>query len=230
MSRKPKFTPEEKLNIIQEYINESISQINIAKKYNIDPRTFKDWLARYRLQDASILITKETNRIYDLDTKINAVKDYLSGKFTIPQILTIYNITAHSVLRSWVKVYNSHEGTIPPRKGGKHMTKSVKKTQAQKIEIAKACIESGNKYEEIAEKFGVSYQQAYSWTQKYSKFGEAGLEDRRGKRIKDQKPRTTEEELRVKIAELEHKLYMAEMECTLLKKLKELERRDAFLK
>lgn len=119
MSRKPKFTPEEKLNIIQEYLNESISQINIAKKYNIDPRTFKDWLARYRLQDASILITKETNRIYDLDTKINAVKDYLSGKFTIPQILTIYNITAHSVLRSWVKVYNSHEGTIPPRKAYK---------------------------------------------------------------------------------------------------------------
>ena len=56
------------------------------------------------------------------------------------------------------------------------------------------------------------------------------MEDRRGKRTADQEPRTEVEELKIKMAQLEHELYMTKMERDLLKKLKELERRDAFLK
>ena len=59
---------------------------------------------------------------------------------------------------------------------------------------------------------------------------EAGLEDRRGKRKKDQVPRTELEKAQIEIEQLKHKLYLAEMERDLLKKLDEIERRDAFRK
>ena len=60
--------------------------------------------------------------------------------------------------------------------------------------------------------------------------GEAGLEDRRGKRKKDQVPGTEPEKAQIEIEQLRHKLYPAETECDLLKKLDEIERRDAFRK
>ena len=78
--------------------------------------------------------------------------------------------------------------------------------------------------------FKVSYQQVYTWVQKYKELGEAGLEDRRGIRTASQVPRSELEELRIKIAQLEHENYMLQMERDVLKKLDEIERRDAFRK
>jgi len=46
---------------------------------------------------------------------------------------------------------------------------------------------------------------------------EAGLEDRRGKRKKDQTPRTELERAQIEIEQLKHKLYPSEMENALLK-------------
>ena len=103
------------------------------------------------------------------------------------------------------------------------MTKSRRTTLEERIAIAEACLESGKDYGAIAQKYNVSYQQVYTWTKKYEELGSVGLEDRRGKRTKDQEPRTELEELKI----VKHQLYLAEMERDLLKKLEEIERRDA---
>ena len=50
-----------------------------------------------------------------------------------------------------------------------------------------------------------------------SELGKSGLEDRRGKRKKDQTPRTDLEKAQIEIEKLKHQLYMAEMERDLLK-------------
>ena len=50
----------------------------------------------------------------------------------------------------------------------------------------------------------VSYDQVYSWVKKFKELGEAGLEDRRGKKTEDQVPRTAEEKMKIRIAQLEH--------------------------
>ena len=107
------------------------------------------------------------------------------------------------------------------------MTTGRKTTQEERIAIAKECLENECNYEAISRKYNVSYDQVYSWVKKFKEFGEAGLEDRRGKRTEDQVPRTAEEELKIRIAQLEHELYMTKLERDLLKKLDELERRDA---
>ena len=68
------------------------------------------------------------------------------------------------------------------------------------------------------------------WTLRFEEMGEAGLEDRRGKRKKDQVPRTELEKAQIEIEQLRHKLYLAEMERDLLKKMDEIGRRDAYRK
>ena len=100
-------------------------------------------------------------------------------------------------------------------------------TQAERVEIAKASLALGKNYGETAKKYHVSYQQARSWTLRFEELGEAGLEDRRGKRKKDQMPRSELEKAQIEIEQLKHKLYLAEMERDLLKKLDEIERRNA---
>ena len=56
-----------------------------------------------------------------------------------------------------------------------------------------------------------------------------GLEDRRGRRVGSLPSRTSEEELRDRIVELERKNLDLQMENNLLKKVRELERRDRYL-
>lgn len=103
-------------------------------------------------------------------------------------------------------------------------------TQQERAAIVKECLENGCNYGEKAIEYNVSYQQVYTWVKRFKEQGEAGLEDRRGKRVSAQTARTPEEEMRIRIAQLEHENYMLRMERDLLKKLDELERRDAYRK
>lgn len=104
------------------------------------------------------------------------------------------------------------------------MSKVRNTTQEERVQIAKESLASGKNYGEIATKYNASYQQVRTWTLRYMELGESGLEDRRGKRKKDQVPRTELEKAQIEIEKLKHQLYMAEMERDLLKKLKDLER------
>ena len=106
------------------------------------------------------------------------------------------------------------------------MSKARKTTQEERIQIAIECIATGRNYSDIAAKYQVSYQQVRIWTQRFEELGESGLEDRRGKRKHEQEPRSELEQMQIRIAQLEHQLYIAEMENHLLKKLKEVERRN----
>ena len=83
---------------------------------------------------------------------------------------------------------------------------------------------AGKPYEQIARERGFSYRQVYEWVRKYRKLGIAGLEDRRGERKISQTPRSREEELEKRIAELEHENHLLKLECELRKKVEELER------
>ena len=107
------------------------------------------------------------------------------------------------------------------------MRKARSTTQDERIQIVRECLESGKNYGEMALKYNLSYQQVRTWTLKFEELGEAGLEDRRGKRKKDQEPRTELEAAQIEIERLKHQLYLANMENHLLKKLDEIMRRDA---
>lgn len=104
------------------------------------------------------------------------------------------------------------------------MTKGRSTTLDERIEIVSYCLANGKDYGATIEKYGVSYQQMYSWVRKYEEKGLDGLIDKRGKR----KP--VEEMNEIERLKLENKMLRAEnkqkeMEIAVLKKLQEIERR-----
>lgn len=228
MSKREKVTVEEKINIAKMCAEGKISQSKAARVLGVDETTVKAWVARYIARGPLALAKQEHNSIYPESIKRIAVEEYLAGNGSLIQISAKYGLRSKTQLRAWIKVYNSGKDFKHKMSGGSHMKQGRETTQEERIAIAKECIETGNNYGEIAVKYNVSYQQVYTWVKRYKKLGEAGLEDRRGKRIIQQEPRTELEKARQEIAILKRKLYLAEVERDLLKKLDELERSDAF--
>ncbi len=220
---------EVKVKASREYLSGAKSLCRIAKEIGVSFETVRRWTLRYKSEGVSAFLPSEEKRSYSPELKKQAVEAYLSGKGSMQDIIIKYKIRSDAVLQRWIKVYNSGKDFKHKMTGGSRM-KTRKTTQEERIEIAKACIENGKNYEETALRYQVSYQQVYTWTKKYEELGEAGLEDRRGQRIINQEPRTEEEMLRQKIAELERKNYILEVENELLKKLDELERGQRYRK
>ena len=214
-----------KQKAVMEIESGRLSQSEVARRLCVDGETVRSWLTAYRSEGNAGLECGSKNRIYSVQTKQQAVETYLTGQYSLQKICEIFKIRGTHQLRDWLKVYNSGR-EFKRMSGGSRMKSTHKATKEERIQIAKECLASGNNYGEIAKKYGVSYQQARTWTLKYKELGEAGLEDRRGKRKYEQEPRTELEQAQIRIAQLEHQLRMAEMENHLLKKLKEIERRE----
>lgn len=229
MPQKAKLNYEERLELITNYLEGKIGYCEARSIYS----EFDFFLMQYKYNGPEGLkLSSGKNRTYSDETKLRAVTEYLSGTMSQRLVCAKYKISRRSLLLQWIKVYNEHGG-FNNRKhsgGGSYMKKARKTTHEERIAIAKECIESGNNYGAMALKHDVSYQQVRTWTKRYSELGEVGLEDRRGKRTISQTPRTEEEKLRIKLAQLEHENYMLRVERDLLKKLEELERGNAFRK
>ena len=229
MPARKKLSYEERLSLVKSYLDGQIGWWDARKLYG----DFELLLKQYQYNGPDGLKPSNgKNKHYSESTKLAAVTDYLAGLNSKTEICAKYKISSKHVLSGWLKLYNEH-GTFDNRKfsgGGSYMKKARKTTYEERIRIAKECIESGNNYGAIALKYNVSYQQVRTWSKNYYELGEAGLEDRRGKRTAAQTPRTVEEELRIKLAQLEHENYMLRVERDLRKKLDELERGNAFRK
>ena len=227
MDRRIKYSAEEKLKIVEDCLKGRDNPGHIAKSRGIAKRTIVRWIAKYVAEGATAFLVSGKNRRYSTDLKRKVVEEYLGGKASKTELMAKYAIRSEIQISNWVKIYNDRGDFKEIVEGGSYTVKSRETTQEERIRIAKECIESGLSYSEAAVKYQVSYQQVRSWVLRFKEMGEAGLEDRRGQRKKDQVPRTREEELEQRIAQLEHEKYILEAENWLLKKLKELERRDA---
>ena len=230
MSRRKTITPEEKIQIAQDCIEGRISQTEAARRLGIDRTSIRSWIIKYEAEGSLGFTQAEKNRVYSEELKLQAVLVYLGGEGSLREICKKYKIRSKRQLIDWIKVYNSGRDFKRKMSGGSRMKNTRKTTQEERVRIAKECIENGDNYGEIAIKYQVSYQNVYSWVKKYRELGKAGLEDRRGQRTAQQEPRTEEERLRIEVAQLKHELYMTKMERDLLKKLEEIERREAYRK
>ena len=228
--RKRKYTAEIIMKIVDENLNEGTGTWKLEEKYGIDRSTIRTWIVQYMTNGISAFVRDGKNKIYSEELKAQAVKDYLGGCGSIKTITAKYGLRSTKQLHQWIKMYNSGRGFRHKMSGGSRMKEARSTTVEERIQIAQDCIANGGNYGETAFKFNVSYQQVYQWVKKYKEMGDAGLEDRRGKRKKDQTPRTELEKAQIEIERLKHELYMTQMERDLLKKLDEIERREAYRK
>lgn len=232
MSGKTKASPEEKVVIVLGYLKGGYGIQEAGRRAGVDAATIRRWIARYEAEGAEAFAPHERNRVYGAQLKRQAIEDYLSGTGSLLEISQKYKIRDPRQLRNWLKVYNAHGDLNSVKRcgGGSYMKQGRGTTLEERIQIVRDCVAAGKNYGEMALKYQVSYQQVRTWTLRFEEMGEAGLEDRRGRRKKDQTPRTELEQAQIEIERLKHKLYLAEMERDLLKKLEEIERREAFQK
>lgn len=203
-----------------------LSHCEAARILGVHHSAVREWAIRYEMQGELAFLDVGHNNIYTEDLKMQAVQSYLKGEGSYSHIAARYGLRSTLQLRQWVKMYNNGEDFSHKMSGGSRMKTSRETTQEERVRITKECLANGKNYGEIAIKYNVSYQQVYSWVKRYTELGEAGLEDRRGKRKVSQDPRNEVEKLQIELEQLKHKLYMTEMERDLLKKVEELERKD----
>ena len=225
MSFKHKFSYEEKVKIVSEYIDGTYGFLEICRRYNINQGSLKNWKRLYETFGWSGLKTDSKTTYYSRETKEAAVKDYLSHELTFQEILKKYQIRSGTQLKKWIKKYNGCEILKSSGTGGNLiMTKGRKTTFDERIEIVQYCIAHDHNYAETAKKYQVSYQQARSYTVKYESNGVEALRDNRGKR-KHPDTMSELEKLRAEVKILRAEKERAEMEVAFLKKLEEIERR-----
>ncbi len=225
MSFKHKFSYEEKVKILSEYLDGTYGFREVCRRHNINQGSLKDWKRLYETFGLSGLKTESKTSHYSKEVKESAVRDYLSHALTVPEILKKYQIRSGTQLRKWIMKYNGHEKLKSSGTGGNSiMTKGRKTTFEERVEIVQYCIAHDHNYSETSEKYQVSYQQARSYTVKYESGGVEALKDNRGKR-KNPDELSELEKLRAEIKILRAEKERAEMETSFLKKLDEIERR-----
>ena len=215
---------DEIIKAVERYKNGETSQGAEAKRLGVSQQTFQDWIRKH--ETFGIDGFEHTgHRNYPRELKKSAVNAYLSGEGSQASICKKYGISSRTQLQNWIKMYNGHRELRPSGGRGSdiYMTKGKATTYEERLEIVSYCIEHGNDYTATIEKYGVSYQQIYSWVRKYNEKGAEGLVDKRGKR-KAESEMTEVEKLRAENRMLEARNRRLEMENAVLKKLEELER------
>lgn len=220
-----KRTPEEIIQSVKRYQRGETSQGAEAKRLGVSKQAFQDWVRIYETYGESGFLRTE-NRRYSKELKLSAVQAYLNREGSHAAICKKYGISSRTQLQNWIKMYNGHRELRPSGGRGSdiYMTKGKATTYEERLEIVSYCIEHGNDYTATIEKYGVSYQQIYSWVRKYNEKGAEGLVDKRGKR-KPESEMTEVEKLRAENRLLEARNKRLETENAVLKKLEELERR-----
>lgn len=222
--RANKISPAEKLQTVQLIEDGRETQNHAADRLGVRISTVQQWISVYKSDgEGAFLITE--NKQYSRELKERAVLDYLSGKGSQQEICQRYGIRARSKLHNWIMMYNGHRELKATRAGGTPiMTKGRKTSFDERVEIVQYCISHDHNYKKTSEKYGVSYQQARSYTVKYEAGGVDALKDRRG-RTKPEEEMTELERLRAENRLLKAQKRQAEMEVSFLKKLSEIERR-----
>lgn len=226
--RTSKYTIDEKVNIVEQVVDENQSIHRVSKHYQLWKSTLKNWVYRYETYGMDGLKESKMWKHYSEETKQNAVADYLNRKGSLRDISQKYQMSSTSVLRRWISKYTGGKSLKSTGKGVSKMTKGRKTIWKERVEIVQYTLARDRDYHGAAEKYAVSYQQVYSWVKKYESGGTTALQDRRGKGLASKETLTDEEQLQLKIKELEHRNQYLEAESGLLKKLKAIERRDPF--
>lgn len=211
---------------IQMYLDEgwSYRKLSEEKGLLISKTVFNNKVLRYQEHGLIGIQTKRRNNHYSKEYKDSIVKEYMEIGTPVRELARKYNIPAHETVRKWIIKYTKGKGlkTYSP-KPEVYTMKSGKVTHDEKIKIVKACLANNLSYKEAAEKYRVSYNNVYSWVQKYKEHGPDGLIDGRG-RGKPGKIQTDEDKLRTEIAALKARNEYLETENAALKKLEEVER------
>ena len=192
---------EEKVSLVEEYLSGRLRMREAARRAGMGHSTMEVWGSRYRSEGAAALGENgnRDKRVYSEEVKSKAVEEYLSGQGSSIAIAEKYQLRSGNLVLDWVKVYHDKDSK---RKTGENIMRKGH-TMEERLQAVLSGLDGGNRLSEVAQAYQVEPQTLRIWVKKYEEMGAAGLEDRRGRRLTDQKPRTKEEALRIENARLE---------------------------
>lgn len=188
MSKRVKFSMEEKMFSVCQVLQGDTSTNAEAKRIGVTYETLADWIRKVETEGFERLRELKTWTNYSEETKLCAVKGVISKRKSLRAVSKKYHISSDSVLRQWISKYTSGNEIKSTRKGraSSNMTKGRKTTYKERIEIVQYTIAHDFDYDKAINTYHVSYQQVYSWVRKYQSLGEEGLKD--GRRRKKEEP------------------------------------------
>lgn len=229
MSKRRKYSPQEKIKIVKEYLSGQSSLKEIGSRYGYTsrkgyPGCFNRWIALYQEHGESAFY-HIGNSCYPKEFKIKVVEEYIAGAASAVELTAKYKISNESILLKWVELYNANRELRdykPQREV--YMAEARRKTTIEeRKEIVEYCLAHNRDYKGTASIYDVSYSQVYSWVKKYDTNGEDGLTDKRGHHKSDNEVDELEQ-LRRENKRLKRQLAENDMLVQLLKKVKEFER------
>ena len=216
---------QDKIKIIEALNNRSHTLSELAFIYQVCRDTIYNWVYRYEKHGVEGLNETSTWKKYSKELKLAAVQDYLSSDYSYNEVTRKYEISSTSLLRKWIKKYNSHRELNDTSRGRTTtMTKGRNTTLNERKEIVFYCLENEKDYQKAAETFKVSYQQVYQWVKKYDNGGEEALIDKRGRK-KEEVELSAEQKMKLEMQKIERENERLRAENAFLKKLEEIERR-----
>lgn len=153
MGRRPKLTTEVKVEIIERYLQgESPGQL--SQIYGFHTNSLGEWVKKYQKNGIAGLTNPRENQCYTREFKEQVVQAYQSGTGSELDLALRYGIPSRRTVSSWIKQYNSHEGTLKSYLGGRvRMTKGRKTTLSERVEIVEYCINHDLDYTQTAEQY-----------------------------------------------------------------------------
>ena len=226
MGKRIEMDLQEKEYLIRECLSGRMRMREAARRAGVGHSTMHNWISRYRAEGVSALSENGNaqKRTYSEALRQKVVEEYLSGQGSSMVIAEKYKLRSGNLVLDWAKEYHRHREHLKET-GGVSMARR-NHTLEERVQAVREYLEEGKDFSELSEKYGTTAQVVRSWVKRYQEMGVAGLEDRRGKRLVSQTPRTAEEALRIEKSRLERENYLLRMELDLLKKVQELERGD----
>ncbi|EOH89619.1 transposase [Enterococcus villorum] len=212
--------------LVNEVIKNGKTVTTVAKENNLNRGTLSDWVRKYKKSGPESLQPYRKKYSYTYQEKIAAVKRVILDGKSIQRTVEEFNISSTAVLKAWIKNYNRQKElkTTGSRLSTMKSKKTSRKTSIQKrLEIVQYTIAHNYNYQAAIKKYGVSYQQIYTWIKKYNSKGIQGLQDKRG-RNQIIEELSEIDKLKLENKKLRDRNEFLEMEIDIEKKLQELNR------
>lgn len=224
MSKRSPISYEIKIQVVRRCLRHESNPNHEAKQLGVHKNTVADWIRKYQADKVEGLKKSKGWKVYSKELRLAAIQDVLSGNYSVRAVTKKYHISSKSVLVRWISKYTEGK-TTRKRIGSSHMNKGRKTTYEERIEIVQYTLAHDLNYQKAIEKYNVSYQQVYAWVRKFKTHGQAALQDHRGRK-KPLEELDEQEQLKLRIKELEARNEYLEMENAFAKKLAEIRRRN----
>lgn len=117
MSKRSKYSPKEKYQIISEVMDGRHSVNTVAKKYALSWTTINDWIRKYNDEGVEGLKESITWKRYDSELKLKAVLAVINEEMFLSRATVFFQLSSTSVLRKWISRYTSGETLKSTSKG-----------------------------------------------------------------------------------------------------------------